>query len=201
MLVQTSVRDAIMRKLLTVTLWVGLVAANLPAGTVSYDFSVTPIAPPSDAPAGSSVLQVTYLLSNFTFLANQELDIQFDPTMYGEFVSGQTPAGFSLNLFDANNPPGAPGDFSALATVDNPSLTGTFSADVVYYGTGTPGPQSFSINQYDAQGNFVDTVSTGSTTPSSNTSVPEPGGFWLGGIGLFVGAGRWLYRYRSRNAV
>jgi hypothetical protein len=189
-----------MRKLLTVTLWVGLVAANLPAGTVSYDFSATPIAPPADAPAGSSVLQVTYLLTNFTLLANQELDINFDPSVYGEFSNGQAPAGIWLNLLDANNPPGVPGDFSAYATVDMPSFTGTLSADVVYFGTGQPGPQSYSVNQFDAQGNFVDTVSTGSTTPSSDP-VPEPGNFWLGGIGLIVGAGRWVNRRRSRRTV
>jgi len=190
-----------MRKLLTMALWVGLVAANLPAGTVSYDFSTTPITPPADAPAGSTVLQVTYLLSNFAFLANQELDIQFDPTLYGEFISGQAPSGFWLNLFDANNPPGAPGDFSALATVDNPSLTASFTADVVFYGTGQPAAQSYSINQFDAQGNFVDTVTSGSTTPASDAPVPEPGSFWLGGIGLVIGAGRWVKQHRSRSAA
>lgn len=190
-----------MRKLLTITLWVGLVAANLPAGTVSYDFSTTPIAPPADAPAGSTVLQVTYLLSNFSFLANEELDIQFDPALYGELSNGQAPSGFVLNLFQPDNPLGAPGDFSALATVDNPSLTGSFSADVVFYGTGQPGPQSYSINQYDAQGNFLDTVSSGSSTPANDAPVPEPGSFWLGGIGLVIGAGRWVKRFRSRSAV
>jgi hypothetical protein len=190
-----------MRKLLTITLWVGLVAANLPAGTVSYDFSTTPIAPPADAPAGSTVLQVTYLLSNFTFLANEELDIAFDPTLYGALSNGQAPSGFSLNLFQPDSPPGAPGDFSALATINNPSLTGSFSADVVFYGTGQPGPQSYSINQYDAQDNFVDAVSSGSTTPATNTPVPEPSSFWLGGMGLVIGAGRLVSRYRSRSAV
>jgi hypothetical protein len=189
-----------MRKLLTVTLWVGLVAANLPAGTVNYDFTVLPIAPPADAPAGSSVLQVTYLLSNFSFLANQELDINFDPALYGTLSNGQAPSGFLLNLFQPNDPVGAPGDFSAYATVANPNVTGSFSADVVYFGTGQPGGQSYSINQYDAQGNFVDTVSSGVTTPDSNSPVPEPAGIWLGAIGLIVGAGRWVNRYRSRSA-
>ena len=190
-----------MRKILTLALWAGLVAANLAAGTVSYDFSILPYAPPADAPPGSSMLQVTYLLSNFTFLANQELDIEFDPALYGTLSNAQAPSGFSLNLFQPNDPPGATGDFSALATTDGPSVSGAFSADVVYFGPGQPGPQTFSVNQFDQQGNFVTTVTTGLTTPGSNTAVPEPGSFWLGGIGLIIGAGWWVIRYRSRSAV
>lgn len=190
-----------MRKLWLLTLLVGMVAINLPAGTVSYDFSILPYAPPAGEPAGSSVLQVTYLLSNFTFLANQELDIQFDPSMYDSLSNGQAPSGFMIGLFQPNNPPGVPGDFSALATADNPSVSGVFSADVVFLGSGQPGPQAFSVNQYDAQGAFVSTVASGFTTPTGNTAVPEPGSFWLGGVGLFIAAGWWFIRRRSRSAI
>ena len=190
-----------MWKPLTLTLWAGLVAVNLTAGTVSYDFSVLPYAPPADAPAGSSMLQVTYLLSNFTFLANQELDIEFDPALYGELSNAQAPSGFLLNLFQPDNPPGVSGDFSALATTDGPSVSGSFSAAVVFFGTGQLGPQAYSVNQFDAQGNFVSTVTSGFTTPTDNTAVPEPGSVWLGGVGLIIGAGWWVIRRRSRRAV
>jgi hypothetical protein len=189
-----------MSKLTSLALWVGLTAVSLSAGTVSYDFSVLPYAPPADSPAGSSVLQLTYLLSNFTFEANQELDIQFDPSQYGTMSSGQAPSAFELNLFQPNNPPGAFGDFSAF-TATGASVSGPFSVDVVYFGSGTPGPQAFSVDQFNADGSFASEVTSGFTTPDSNSAVPEPGSCWLGGIGLMVGAGWWLIRHRSRRAV
>ena len=186
-----------MRKLLLLTLWAGSMAATLSAGTVNYDFSVLPFAPPADAPPGSSMLQVTYLLSNFTFEANQELDIQFDPTLFGNLSNPTGPAGFILEVFQPNNPPDAPGDFSAFNTTGG-TVTGSFSIDAVYLGSGDPGPQAYSINQFDSQGNFVAEVASGNTTPSSNTTVPEPGSFWLGGIGLMIGSW-WLKRWRARR--
>ena len=190
-----------MRKILSLALWAGLVAVNLTAGTVSYDFSILPYAPPQDAPPGSSMLQVTYMLSNFTFSANQELDIEFDPTLYGTLSNAQAPSGFMLTLFQPDNPPGATGDFSAYATTNGPSVSGAFTADVVYFGTVPAGAQSYSVNQFDDQGNFVGTVTSGFTAPADNTSVPEPGSFELGGVGLIIGAGWWVKRSRSRRAV
>jgi hypothetical protein len=180
-------------------LWVGSIAVNLSAGTVNYEFTVLPFAPPADAPAGSSMLQVTYLLSNFTFEANQELDIQFDPTLFGELSNGTTPSGFIVNLFQPNNPPGAPGDFSALNTSGG-TVTGSFSVDAVYLGSGSPGPQTYTIDQFDSQGNFVAQVSEGSTTPS-NGAVPEPGSAWLGGSGLAMSGVWWMIRRRARRVV
>jgi hypothetical protein len=189
-----------MWKLTTLALWAGCVAANLSAGTVSYDFTVLPIAPPADAPAGSSMLQLTYLLSNFSLVANQELDISFDPTLYGTLSNGTAPSGFLLNLFQPDNPPGAPGDFSALA-LSGASVTGSFSTDVVYFGSGQPAAQSYSINQFNTDGSFASEVTSGFTTPSSDTAVPEPGSFWLGGVGFMIVAGWWFIRRRSRQAV
>ena len=187
-----------MRKLLSLALWVGSIAVNLSAGTVSYDFTILPYAPPADAPAGSSMLQVTYLLSDFTFEANQELDIEFDPSLFGTLSNATAPSGFALNLFQPDDPPGAEGDFSAFNTTGG-TVTGSFSIDAVYLGSDAPGPQAYSMNQYDAQGNFVAEVSSGSTVPSGDTSVPEPGSFWLSGIGFMICGGWWLNRQRSRR--
>ena len=190
-----------MRKTLSLALWVGLLAMRLPAGTVSYDFSVLPLAPPADAPPGSATLRFTYLLSGFTFQANEELDIEFDPAYYGAMSNPQAAPGFLLNLFQPNDPPGATGDFSLLATANNPSFQGTFGADVVFFGPGLPGPLPFTVNQFDQQGNFVSVVSSGFATSSGDTSVPEPGSFWLGGLGFLICAGWWAIRHRSRSAV
>ena len=189
-----------MRKLLSLALWVGCLAANLSAGTVNYDFTVLPFAPPANAPAGSSMLQVNYLLSNFTFLANQELDIQFDPSLFGTLSNATAPSGFTVDLFQPNNPPGAEGDFSAL-NISGGTVTGTFSVDAVYLGSGAPPSQAYTISQFDSQGNFVSQVSSGFTVPTGDTSVPEPASFWLSSLGFMIGGAWWMIRRRTRRVV
>ena len=189
-----------MRKFLSLALWVGCLAASLSAGTVNYDFTVLPFAPPANAPAGSSMLQVNYLLSNFTFLANQELDIQFDPSLFGTLSNPTAPSGFTINLFQPDNPPGAAGDFSAL-NKSGGTVTGSFSVDAVYLGSGTPGPQEYTISQFDSQGNFISQVSSGFTVASGDTTVPEPGSFWLGSLGFMIGGAWWMIRRRARRVV
>jgi hypothetical protein len=132
---------------------------------------------------------------------SNELDIQFDPTMFGQLSNGVAPAGFDLLLFQPNNPPQAPGDYSALAIVNNPSLAGPFSVDFTFNpGTSSGIPcastpdfcQTFSINAFDSNGFFegVAEPTPGSppefTTPQVN-GVPEPASFSLSGAGLLIG--------------
>jgi len=188
-----------MRNFLALTIWAGLVAANLSAGTVSYDFSILPYAPPADEPAGSSMVQLTYLLSNFSFAANQAIDIQFDPTLYDSLSNAQAPSGFDLTILQPNNPPGEGGDFIALATTNGP-FSGSFSIDAVYLGSGTPPAQSYTIDQFAPDGSFVSQVTSGETTPTG-TAVPEPGTFWLGGIGLLFSVCCWRVRRQLRRNV
>lgn len=131
-------------RLFWLALWTGLVAASLSAG--SLQVQVTQL--------GSNSFRFTYVLSNYTFQANQELAIQFDPTLYASLSNPMAPSGFSVVLLQPNNPPGTVGYYSARALVNNPSLVGPFSVDFMYLGTGYPGAQSFTVNQLDQNGNL-----------------------------------------------
>jgi len=138
-----------------------------------------------------------YFLSGFDFLLNEALDIQFGElgpdNLFGQLSNGVAPAGFDLMLFQPNNPPQAPGDYSALAIMDHPSLTGTFSVDFTLTGTGMPGSQVFSISQFDSNGNFVGLVASGSTE-LVGSGVPEPAGFLPCGVALIIGGIFWARR-------
>jgi hypothetical protein len=128
-----------------------------------------------------SLYQYTYTISGYSFAANQELDIDFDPALYGTLSNGVAPSGFDLLLFQPNNPPQAFGEYSALALTNNPSLIGTFSVEFTYLGSGVPQAQTFNI--YDD--NFVPFHGTGSVVASGTTVLmqvavaPEPATGWL----------------------
>ena len=136
-----------------------------------------------------------YFVSGFDFLANQELDIQFgqlgSSNVFGHLSNGKAPAGFDVMLFQPNNPPQAPGDYTALALVDHPSLSGTFSVDVTLIGTGVQagagvqGPQLFTISQFDSNGMFVSLLASGSTQ-LAGSATPEPASFLPCGMALVI---------------
>lgn len=167
-----------LRLALCAVLWV----SSLAAGTIQ--FLVTDL--------GVSSYRYTYILSGFSFLANQELDIQFDANLYSNLTNGVVGTGFDLVLLQPNSPPGLPGDYSAMALIDNPPLDGPFSVDFTYLGEGMPGSQPYFINQYDDQGNFLGTLESGVSSP-----IPEPGTVTMVAAGLVaVGA---ALRYRRKN--
>lgn len=132
---------------------------------------------------------------------NQEIDIRFDPAIYTNLRNGVAGSDFDVLLFQPNNPPGAFGDFSALALVDNPLLL-PFLVDVTYLGVGLPGPQLFFINTYQTlstgeAGNFIGSE-MGVTTPvGGGSGIPEPGTFSISAIGAAVG-GACYFRRRRR---
>ncbi len=166
-----------MQKAVWLLIGAGLLVGKLPATTIQFD--VTSL--------GSNEYSYSYGVSDVTLQANQELDIEFDPHLYGSLSSGVAPSGFSLLLFEPNQPLGALGDYSALAVLNNPSLAGTFSVDFSFIGSGQPGAQAFFINQYDQFGNFKGTIESGTTTDLSVASaVPEPGGFSLCLLGFLA---------------
>lgn len=182
-----------MRILLWLPLWLGLLAANLPAGTVLFQVS----------DLGAPAYRYTYFPSDFAFQANQELDIRFDHALYSALSNGTAGAGFNLLLLQPNNPLGGSGDYSALAEVNNPSLTGSFSVDFIYNGPGQPGAQPFFINQFDPAGNLVSTIGAGVTTPAGQPAngVPEPASFSLAAVALLAGGARWALRRRASSRI
>lgn len=170
-------------------LWSGLLllAAGSRAGTVQ--FQITDL--------GGPAYRYNYFLSGFNFQVNQELDIKFDPALFGLLSNGVAGPGFSVSLFQPDNPPGTFGDYSALAVVNNPPLTGPFRVDVIFKGAGRPGAQPFLVNQFDANFNFLFTIESGTTIPLGSSAVPEPGTVWLGGGAVLMGC---VFRIVRRRA-
>ena len=180
-----------MRMIVRLTLLAGIVVANLSAAAI-VQFQVTDL--------GGNLHRYNYAVSGFAFQQNQELAILFAPALYGTLSNGVAGSGFGLLLLQPNNPPGASGDYSALALVNNPSLAGPFRVDFIFKGSGTPGAQPYFINQYDANGNLISVVSSGTTTPLGSPGVPEPGTFLLGSAALLMGAAvRTIRRSRSNT--
>lgn len=182
-----------MRRTSWLLLWSGFLAGTLPAATIGFQVS----------DVGQNLHRFTFLASNIAFQANQELDIRFDPAQFGTLSNAVVGSGFSLLLFQPNNPPGAFGDFGGLALVDNPSLAGPFSVDFTFLGPGAPGAQPFFINQFDRNGNFVATIESGFTKldAGSTAVAPEPSSFLLGGMGLLLGGAWWSVKRRSSRTA
>ena len=126
---------------------------------------------------------------------NQALDIVFEVLQYSSLTNGVASPGTGLSLLFFSPNPGlpSPGSYSLLATVNNPSMIGTFSIDFTFLGVGTPGSQAFRIDQYDAQGiNILNNVTSGQT--SVLNAIPEPGTMMMGLVGVAL-----AYAARSRK--
>jgi len=167
----------------------GLAAANLVAGTIQYQI----------ANLGGNEFRYTYSLTGFSFGPNQELQVEFNPTLFGTLSNPVAGPGFTAMVFQPNNPPGAAGDYSAFTATGVASPTGPFSVDVAFLGAGQPGNQNFFINQYDQNLNFLSTIASGTTVPLGQAIIPEPGTFALGVLGLI--GGLWAVRRQSSGAI
>jgi hypothetical protein len=159
------------------------------AGAVTIDFQTTNL--------GQNLYRLSYLVSGIQFQTNQELDIRFDPALYGALTNGVAGPGYDLLLLQPGNPPGTFGDYSALALVDNPSLSTPFQVDVRFLGAGLPGPQPFLVNQLAPDGTLMSEVAHGNTGVSDG-AAPEPAGWALAVSGLLI-FGVWV-AVRPRRA-
>jgi hypothetical protein len=160
------------------------------AGTIDYQITALPGGLP-----GQPLFQYTYYLSGFDFLALQEMDLVYPANLFGTLSNGVVTPGFSFMLFQPNNPPGTTGDFSVLALSNVGAVVGPWSVDVTYLGAGLPGPQTFIMDQFDANGDLVEPLGSGQTDPPT----PEPGTFVL--VGLVVWGGVIWRAVRRRNAA
>jgi hypothetical protein len=181
-----------MRVALLFLVCVCLAASNLSAGTVQY--LVTAVGPHD--------YHYVYLLNGLTFLQNQELDIRFDPTVFGSLSNASAGSGFSLiPCCQPNNPPGAFGDYAIQALSDTTSPSGTFSVDAFVPSSAYPGTQPFYINQLDAGGNYLYNVTAGFTELDPPDPSPEPANRGVIGMGLLIGVAWWTGRRRLRSAL
>ena len=175
----------ISRVLTRIAVFSVLAVSSLTAATVQY--SVQSLGPNG---MGDAVFRYTYDLSGIALQENQELQIRFSPVLFGELSNPVASADFDVLLFQPNDPPGAPGDFLALALVNDPSLLPAFSVDAVYFGPGTPGAQEFLINQYEFSAGtyiFLETLESGFTVAAGGvTPIPEPATSAVCGLGLLA---------------
>jgi hypothetical protein len=180
--------------------WAGLLTANVFAGAITYDVSSLP-AGMYGAATEERPFRYTYYIDGIWLGENQELDIQFDPALYGGLFNGVAPPGFLVTLLQPDNPPGFPGDYSVFTWSGSQSLVGVFSVDFIFLGTGQPGPQPYYINQYDASFVFEETIVWGMTALNDGTEVPEPPGLPICSLVLLVGGAWWAVGRRSRGAA
>ena len=174
-----------MRVILLFQLCLCFVATNLSATVIEY--GLTPLGPHS--------YHYDYFVSTVSFSADQELDIRFDPTIFGSISNATAGPGFFLvPCCQPNNPPGTAGDYAIIALSNILSPTGSFGVDVTVLGSAVPGPQPFFINQLDAQFNILFRVSAGVTVadpPPAPTTVPEPASYLLIALAMLVGCTTW----------
>lgn len=168
-----------------------LIAATLAAATIKVE--VTDLGTTGGGPGnpGTSVQlqRFTYHLSDVALQRDQELNIRFDPALFGSLSNPTAGSSYSVLLFQPNQPAGAFGDFSALSLMDQPGTSTDFSVDFVYLGPGVAGPQPYFINQFEADGGFT-TLESGFTSLSQPSQVPEPATFLLCGAALLA-CGAW----------
>lgn len=166
-----------LRRLLLLML---LSSCAVSAATIT--FNVIDLGP---SPPGQLV-RIDYSVAGLSLQTDEELDIRFDPSIFVSLSDATAGPGLDPALFQPNNPPGAFGDLSLLATFDNPSLSG-ISVRAVRVAP-VPTTQPFTVNAFDAQGRFLRTIESGVATLSASndtTVVPEPSSLLL--IGLIVG--------------
>lgn len=168
-----------------------LLATSLGAATVKYEVVLldTPAGSGGVSAGGPQKARCTYYLLDVALLSNQELNIRFDPALFGTLSNPTGSPGFSLLLFQPNQPIGAFGDFSALSLMNQSVPSASFSVDFLYLGPGIAGPQPFYINQFNDSGGFT-TLEAGTTLPEAPSQVPEPTTLALCGVAL-IACGTW----------
>jgi hypothetical protein len=122
------------------------------------------------------------------FTQYEVIDLSFDgSTTASNSLSGAV-AGSDWNI-QVLQPAagGVPGDYYLESKVANPSVAGLFSINFGYTGSGTPGPQAYTLYQFDSNGNQIGVIGSGYfTTAFTGGTVPEPSSLWLSAVGLLA---------------
>jgi len=174
-----------------------LLTFNLCADSIEYQIS------PTSTPG---LYEFDYILTGLTFSQGDELDISFDPTIYGCLGGDPSTPGcgsatassdFTYMVNQPDNPAGAPGDFYLIANISNPSLAGTFSVDFEYAAgisaaDAGDGSQPWTVYDFPADGSL--------TVTDSGMTVPEPANASLSAVTLLV-LGAFALRRRLRGTA
>ncbi len=158
-----------------------LTTVNLCGTTI--DFQVTPLGTDS---SGDAVDRLTYTVTGLTLTPLQELDFFFSPALYLSLSDPVVDSAYSVFLAQPNNPAGASGDFGLTPISSTKSVTGPFSIDVTLKDLEGPGPEAYSVSQFDQSGNFVGIISSGIALPVTGVMTPEPKDLTLTGLAVVL---------------
>jgi hypothetical protein len=162
---------------------VPIVCANpAPAGALEIVFAATDL---DDAGGpGGDWWRYTYQVLGDALLQDQGFSVAFDPSLYAALADA-TPAHPDWDVLILQPDPLLPdaGLFDALALADGSASGIGFAVTFVWLGGAgsAPGPQPFTVNQFDSEGALVATLQEGLTV------VPEPASALLvlvGAVGL-----------------
>jgi len=106
----------------------------------------------------------------------QAFTVFFDPSLTTNLQDTSGESTSNWGIFSVSPDPVliSDGFYTAQALTDNP-LTIPFTITFDYLGSGTPGSQLFSIDQFDSNGILTSNLATGNTTLLGTVAVPEPG--------------------------
>lgn len=154
-----------------------LSSVSLCATTI--DYQVTGLGVDS---SGDTVDTLTYTVTGLTLTPLQELDLFFSPTVYISLADPIVGSAYSVYLEQPNNPPGASGDFGLTPISSSMSVTGPFSINVTLQDLAGPGPENYTVSQFDQNGNFVGIIATGIALPVTGVTTPEPKDLTFAGL-------------------
>lgn len=160
-------RAAVAASLLTVA-----VAVKAQAATVTFEAVDL-----TDVHAGEDAWQYAFRLADFTAGQHVAFEVLFDPTRYRALApQGATHPDWDILAIQPDPLLPDAGRYSALSISPTPSTAEPFVVAFVWLGPrgSAPASQDFEINAFDADGGFVETLDTGTTTPARAPSVPEP---------------------------
>jgi len=150
---------------------------------------------------GGGMWQYTYTLEGTALGVNQAFSVLFDFTSTSNLTDTSTDATNPSSLAatdwasfvlqgSGSGELASDGVYTALSLTGASGSTDSFTVTFDYLGSGAPGSQAFSIDQYDSSGDLISNVQTGQTVPfTSTTAVPEPeSGLLLAlGVALLLG--------------
>lgn len=180
-------------------LFAGIAAFSvlLPAARIEYRATDIP-----DTVTGENLWSYTYWVSDFSFAANQGFTIGFDRTLFASLESPPPAVNPSWNVITLQPDLNLPDDgaYDALALINNPSLADTFRVGFLFLGSGSPGSQPYTINQFNASGDWIAELDSGVTVPRRDTIIPEPSSGALLLLGLLTAGfgGMRIRRHRAR---
>lgn len=154
--------------------------------------------------------QYAYTLTGTPLNANQGLTVFFDPALTLNLTNASldaiNPASVAATAWSSFTIPYDPtlssdGYYTALALINADTTADGFAVDFNYLGSGSPGSQAFSIDQYDANGNLISNLQTGETTPLTTVATPEPGTGSLLILGAFVVVMAMFWRLRNSGST